>query len=129
MGYLVLLGRILYSAIFLMSVPGHFTAGTIAYAAGRGVPMASFAVPLSGLIALAGGTSIQLGYKAKYGAWLIVLFLLPVTIMIHGFWGIADPAVMQMQQIMFMKNLSMLGTALMIAYFGSGPLSLDGRKK
>jgi len=125
MKYLVLLGRILYAAIFVMSAPGHFTAGIVAYAAGKGVPMASIAVPLSGVIALLGGLSIVLGYKAKYGAWLIVLFLVPVTIMMHNFWAVTDPMMRQMQNINFMKNLSMLGAALLIAHFGSGPLSAD----
>ena len=46
---------------------------TIAYAASRGVPLASLAVPFSGLLALAGGLSILLGYRARMGAWLIVL--------------------------------------------------------
>lgn len=129
MKYLVLLGRILYVAIFITAAPGHFAAGTIAYAASKGVPMASIAVPLSGIIALAGGLSILLGYRAKWGAWLIVLFLVPVTLMMHNFWAMTDPNAAQMQQIMFMKNVSMLGAALMIAHFGSGPLSLDDRMK
>jgi putative oxidoreductase len=129
MNYVVLVGRILYVAIFVMAVPGHFTAGTIGYAASKGVPLASIAVPLAGLIALAGALSIVLGYKAKLGAWLIVIFLVPVTLMIHNFWAMTDPNAEQMQQIMFMKNISMLGAALMIAHFGSGPLSLDDRKK
>jgi putative oxidoreductase len=127
MNYVVLLGRILYVAIFIMAAPGHFSAGTIGYAASKGVPLASIAVPFSGLIALAGGLSILLGYRAKWGAWLIVLFLVPVTIMIHNFWAITDPNAAQMQQVMFMKNLSMLGAALIIAHFGAGPLSLDER--
>jgi putative oxidoreductase len=129
MKYLVLLGRILYVAIFIMAAPGHFAAGTIAYAASKGVPMASIAVPLSGIMALAGGLSILVGYRAKWGAWLIVLFLVPVTLMMHNFWTMTDPNAAQMQQIMFMKNVSMLGAALMIAHFGSGPLSLDDRMK
>lgn len=129
MNYLVLLGRILYSAIFLISVPGHFSASTIQYASAQGVPMASIAVPLSGVIALIGGLSILLGYKAKDGAWLIILFLVPVTIVMHQFWGIADPATAMVQQIHFMKNVSMLGAAFLIAYFGSGPLSLDNWSK
>jgi putative oxidoreductase len=129
MNYLVLLGRIFYVAIFIMAAPGHFSAGTIGYAASQGVPLASIAVPVSGLIALAGGLSILLGYRAKWGAWLIVLFLVPVTVMMHNFWAMTDPNAAQIQQIMFMKNLSMLGAALMIAHFGSGPLSLDDRKK
>jgi putative oxidoreductase len=49
------------------------------------VPTASVAVPLSGIIALLGGLNILSGYKAKYGAWLIVLFVVPVTVMMHNF--------------------------------------------
>jgi len=119
-----LLGRILYSAIFIMSGPNHFKAETIGYAAAQGVPLASIAVPLSGIIALLGGLSIALGYRAKLGAWLIVLFLVPVTLMLHRFWGLSDPQIVALQQAMFMKNLSMLGAALIIARVGSGPLSL-----
>jgi putative oxidoreductase len=56
------------------------------------------------------------------------LFLVPVTVMIHNFWAMTDPNMAQVNQIMFMKNLSMLGAALLITYFGSGPLSVDNRK-
>jgi putative oxidoreductase len=128
MNYLVLVGRILYALIFVMAGPGHFTANTIAFAASKGVPLASIAVPLSGIIATAAGLSIAAGYKAKWGGWLIVLFLVPVTVMIHNFWAMTDPNMAQVNQIMFMKNLSMLGAALLITYFGSGPLSVDNRK-
>jgi putative oxidoreductase len=125
MKYAVPLGRLFFALIFLMSTPGHFTSKTIGYAASHGVPMASILVPISGLIALAGGLSILLGYKARWGAWLIVLFLVPVTLSMHNFWTVTDPMAAQMQQIMFMKNLSILGGALLISYSGSGPLSLD----
>jgi len=127
MNYLVLIGRILYASIFVMAGPGHFTANTIAYAAGKGVPLASIAVPLSGIIAMAGGLSIAAGYRAKWGGWLIVLFLVPVTVMIHNFWAMTDPNMAQVNQIMFMKNVSMLGAAFLITHFGAGPLSMDSR--
>lgn len=120
----MLLGRLLYGAIFLLSAPGHFKSSTIAYAAGQGVPLASIAVPLSGIVELLGALSIVLGYKAKLGAWLIVLFLVPVTLSMHRFWGIADQQAALIQQAMFLKNLALLGTALLIAQLGSGPLSL-----
>jgi len=127
MNYLVLAGRILYASIFVMAGPGHFTANTIAYAAGKGVPLASIAVPLSGIIAMAGGLSIAAGYRAKWGGWLIALFLVPVTAMIHNFWAMTDPNMAQVNQIMFMKNVSMLGAAFLITHFGAGPLSMDSR--
>ena len=129
MKYIPLIGRTLFSLIFLMTIMGHFSSGTATYAASAGVPMASVLVPLSGIIAVLGALSIILGFKAKMGAWLIVLFLIPVTFMMHKFWTITDPMAMQMQMSVFMKNLSMLGGALMITYFGAGPVSIDGIKK
>jgi len=127
-GALVLLGRFFYALIFLMAATAHFSKNTIAHAASQGVPLASLAVPLSGIIALAGGMSILLGYRAKTGAWLIVLFLVPVTLMMHKFWTVHDPLMAQTQMVMFMKNVALLGAALLITQFGSGPLSLDARR-
>jgi putative oxidoreductase len=112
-----------------MTIRNHFSAGAAAYAGSQGVPLASIAVPLSGVIAILGGLSIALGYKAKLGGLLIVLFLAPVTVMLHNFWMVSDPMAAGMQEAMFMKNLSLLGAALMLSYFGSGPLSLDARRK
>lgn len=120
-GALVLLGRLLFAAIFLMLGPAHFTKQLIGYAASQGVPLASVAVPVSGLIAIAGALSILLGYHAKIGGWLIALFLIPVTFMMHKFWTVTDPMMAQLQMMMFMKNISMLGGALLISQFGAGP--------
>ena len=125
---IVLLGRFFYVLIFLMAAPTHFSKQTIAYAAAQGVPLASVAVPLSGIIALAGGLSILLGYRARIGAWLIVMFLVPVTPMMHNFWTVHDPMMAQTQMVMFMKNVAILGGALLISQFGTGPLSLDARR-
>jgi len=126
--YLVPLGRFLYSLIFLMTVMGHFSAGYIGYAAQAGVPAPGLLVPLSGVIAILGGVSITLGYKAKIGGWLIVLFLVPVTLKMHAFWAVPDPMMHGMQLAMFWKNVSMLGAALLITHFGAGPVSLDARR-
>ncbi len=124
-----LLGRFLFVLIFLMSGPMHFSSQTIAFAASQGVPLASIAVPLSGVLALAGGLFILLGYRAKVGAWLLVLFLAAVTPMVHKFWTVTDPMMHQMQFVMFMKNVSMIGAALLVSQLGSGPWSLDARRK
>jgi putative oxidoreductase len=128
-GPIVLLGRLLFALIFLLSGPNHFTSQTIAYAASQGVPLASLAVPVSGILALLGGLSIAIGYRARVGAWLIALFLVAVTPLMHKFWAVSDPMMHLMQFVMFMKNLSMLGAALLISQLGAGPWSLDARKK
>ena len=121
----VLTGRVLFSLIFVLASLGHFSHQEIAFAAQQGVPLASIAVPFSGVMALLGGLSVLLGYKAKWGAWLLIAFLVPVTLMLHQFWAVKDPMMAQMQMAMFMKNVSMIGGALLISQFGAGPLSLD----
>jgi putative oxidoreductase len=128
MRYLVLVGRICFSLIFLMTALGHFSPAYVGYAASQGVPAPGLLVPLSGIIATVGALSIILGYQAKIGAWLIVLFLVPVTLKMHNFWAVADPMMHGLQLAMFMKNVSMFGAALLIGYFGAGPLSLDARR-
>jgi putative oxidoreductase len=124
----VVVGRLLFSCIFVMASFNHFKSQTIAYAASQGVPLAAISVPLSGVLALLGGLSILFGYRAKFGGWLIALFLAGVTPMLHNFWAVSDPMMHQIQMVMFLKNLSMLGGALLIAQFGAGPWSLDNRR-
>ena len=123
--YLAFAGRQLFAVMFIIASAGHFTSGTIALAAQHGVPMASLLVPASGLVALAGGLSLLFGYRAKLGAWLLVLFLVPVTFTIHNFWAVSDPMMFQIQLTMFMRNVMLIGGALLVAYYGAGELSLD----
>jgi putative oxidoreductase len=127
-GPIVLLGRIFFALIFLMAGPNHFLRETIAFAGSQGVPMASVLVPLSGAIAFLGGLSILVGYRARLGGWMIALFLVAITPKMHAFWSVADPMMHQIQMIMFMKNLALLGGALLITQFGAGPWSLDHRR-
>jgi putative oxidoreductase len=125
MRYAVLAGRQLFSIIFIIASARHFNPEVIEAAARHGVPMPEVLVPLSGLIALVGGLSVLLGFQTRIGAGLLMIFLVPVTVMMHNFWASTDPLTQQIEQAMFLKNLTMLGGALVISYFGAGPLSLD----
>lgn len=129
MNMIVPLGRILFSLIFILASFNHFTAGAVGYAASQGVPMPEILVPASGVLALVGGLSVLAGYYAKIGALMIVAFLLPVTFMMHNFWAVPDPMMHGIQMAMFMKNLSMMGGALLIYHYGAGPFSVDERRK
>src|SRR5437879_12550607 len=73
-GAVVVLGRFFFAVIFLFAAPNHFTKQTIAFSASQGVPLASIAVPLSGVVAIAGGLGSLLRYPVKLLAWLLVLF-------------------------------------------------------
>jgi len=122
---IVPVGRALFALIFVTSVFGHFSRATIEQASAHGVPFATVLVPAAGMLALVGGVLVVLGYRARFGAFLVLLFLVPVTLVMHKFWGIVDPQVAQLQRVMFMKNAAIAGGALLIMYWGSGPYSLD----
>jgi putative oxidoreductase len=123
--YLSLAARQLFAMIFIIASAGHFNSSSITSAAQHGVPMAALLVPLSGLIALAGGLSVLFGFHARLGGWLLVLFLVPVTVTMHNFWAMSDPAAFQLQLTLFTRNLLLLGGALWVACCGAGAFSLD----
>ena len=125
MKYAVLAGRQLFSLIFILSSARHFGSQAIASAAAHGVPLPDLLVPLSGIIALLGGLSVLLGFQTRVGASLLVIFLVPVTLMMHNFWSASDLMTLQIEKAMFLKNVAMLGAALVITYLGADPLSLD----
>lgn len=129
MKFFPLIGRILFAMIFLISAPGHFTSETIGFVASKGLPMPNVLVPFSGILEGLGALSVLLGYKTKWGAFLIIAFLLPVSFTMHAFWTVTDPMMQRMDMANFMKNIAIIGGALLIAYFGAGPYSLDARAK
>jgi putative oxidoreductase len=126
--WLVPLGRILFSLIFVLSGFSHFSRQTIGYAASQGVPAASFFVPLAGVLAIVGGLGVAFGFHTRLAALLLVVFLVPVTFKMHAFWTASDAMTAMNQQIHFMKNLSMLGAALFLLGLGGGPVSIDARR-
>lgn len=126
---LVPLGRAFFAAIFLMAGRAHFDPATIGYARSAGVPFSEFLVPASGVLAFLGGLSVLLGWRARVGAAMLVAFLVPVTLSMHAFWAVKDPMMAQIQFAMFMKNLGLLGGAVIVAHLGAGPYSLDARRE
>lgn len=126
---LVPVGRVFYALMFILSSMGHFTTGVIAYGASMGVPAPNLLVPLSGVIALVGALMVAFGFRTRIGAALIVVFLVPVTLWMHRFWLVADPMMRALQHAAFFKNVSMLGCALLLMYWGGGPFSFDGRRR
>jgi putative oxidoreductase len=125
-----IIGRILFSSIFLLSGINHFAKmdAMKQYASYKGTPAPGLMVPLTGLMILAGGLSILLGVYMEIGTWLIVLFLLPTSFLMHDFWKLPDPMERANQQAHFLKNMAMTGGALivywMVQVHGYGPFTL-----
>lgn len=121
MGILILIARILFTLIFLSSSMGHFmqTQNMAAYAKSKGVPAASLAVIVTGLMILFGSISIILGAYVEIGAMLIVIFTIPTAFIMHNFWTVKDPMMKQNEQLHFMKDLGLGGAAFLIWYLYS----------
>jgi putative oxidoreductase len=112
-----LVGRILFTLIFFLSGVTHFTdiEGYISLMH-EAIPFRTFWVLISGVVELAGATMILFNRAPRLGAWLIVLFLIPVTFTVHGYEMIAaETADMRgIQMSFFLKGLAMTGGALLI---------------
>jgi putative oxidoreductase len=112
----LVLGRVLLSAIFILSGLNklqHFSfmAGMMAE---KGIPLASVALVISLFIEIGGGLMVLTGFKAKYAALVMALWLIPVTLVFHHFWGI--PAAQQQDQMTnFLKNVAIMGGLLVLA--------------
>ncbi|RIK34974.1 MAG: DoxX family protein [Chloroflexi bacterium] len=129
MDILFLIGRIIVGIFYLMNAYNHFTqvGGMSGYASSKGVPAPQIAVIGSGVLLLIGGLSILLGFYPLIGVLAIVLFYLPVSLMMHNFWTVEDPQSKQMEMIQFMKNMALMGSALMfLAIPRPWPFGLGG---
>ena len=82
------------------------------YSAGKNVPLPEVAVTATGALLIAGGASILLGVKPKWGTLAVMTFLSGVSPVMHDFWNQDDPNQKQNEMINFTKNMAMLGAAL-----------------
>jgi putative oxidoreductase len=127
-GFGILIGRILLVLIFLQSGIGKIMnfQGTAEYMAKFGMPYTNFFLVGAIFIELFGSITVITGYYARLGAFLLVIFLIPTTLIFHA--NFTDPN----QQIHFMKNVSMFGGLLVLLMVGAGRISLNyllGEKK
>ena len=113
---LLYLGRILFGGYFIMSGFNHFKMLTMMseYAKSKGAPVPKLSVAVSGLLLLVGGGSILLNYFPSIGLIALVLFLIPVTFIMHAFWKIQDPTAKMHEMVNFMKNVALLGAVLIL---------------
>jgi putative oxidoreductase len=109
-----LLGRLIYGGFFVYSGIHHFQERkSIAhYASAKNVPLPELAVPATGALLIAGGTSIVLGIKPKWGTLAVMTFLAGVSPNMHDFWNAHDPNQRQNDMYHFLKNVALLGGAL-----------------
>jgi putative oxidoreductase len=126
--WLALAGRVLLSAIFILS--GWMKVmdwnGTEAEMAAHHLPMPAVLLAATIVIEIAGGLAILAGWQTPTASLVLFLYLIPVTLTFHDFYNRSGPA-MQEQLFHFLKNLAIMGGLLELAAFGAGAWSVDGR--
>ncbi len=121
------LARVMIAAIFLLSAVGNKIPqfhSVVGYMASKGVPQPQFMLIGAIVFLIVGSISLVLGFKARFGAALLLVFLVLATYYFHDFWNYQDQE-QQMQMIQFLKNLSLMGTMVFVMANGSGKFSLD----
>ena len=126
------IGRVLLASVFLVSAVSSKIPDfqhVVERMKTVGIPLPSVMLVGAILFLLLGSLSVAVGFKARIGATLLLIFTLLGTYYFHAFWIVADPTEMQEQLIAFMKNMALIGALLMVIANGAGPLSLDARKE
>ena len=119
-----LIGRVLLSAIFILSGISKLTAPAmmIGYIGSVGLPFPQLALAAAILIEIGGGVALIAGYRTRTVAAVLALFSVLTALIFHS--ALAD----QNQFIHFFKNLAMAGGLLQVVAFGAGRFSLDARR-
>jgi putative oxidoreductase len=123
-----LVGRVLLASLFVPAGFGKIGGfeRTVASIASKGLPLPEVGAALAIAVELGGGLMLVLGWKARWAALVAAVFTFFASIYFHNYWAMADAAV-RANQLMFMKNIAIIGGLLMVFAFGPGRYSVDRR--
>jgi putative oxidoreductase len=132
MDILLVIGRVLFALLFVGSAMGHLTKteAMTQYAQYRKLPAAKAGVIVSGVVLALGALSVALGVVGDLGALALAAFLIVAAVVFHAFWKESDPQAAATEQAQFMKNIALVGGAIVLfALFAgdaAGPALTDG---
>jgi len=124
-----LAARLLMVALFLPAGIGKLTgfAGTVGYISSVGLPLPTVAAGVAVIVEIVGSLALLAGFGTRIAALVLAAFTLVASFFFHNYWGVpADQAFMQ--QLLFFKNMAVVGGLLAIAANGAGAWSLDARR-
>ena len=126
---LSLIGRLLFVALFLPAGIGKLTgfSGTVGYIGSAGLPAPTLGAVLALSVEILGSLALLAGYGTRIAALVLALFTLVASFFFHAYWSV--PAAQQfVTQLLFMKNIAIVGGLLVLAANGAGGWSLDARR-
>ena len=120
------MGRICLGVLFLWASMAKLMElnGTMDYMASKHMPGIIFFLPAAIIMQIFGALSLILGYKAQWGAWILIIFIIPASLIFHDFWNLVGTERLT-EKIMFMKDVGVLGGLLFIAACGPGRFALS----
>jgi len=127
---LALAARILLALMFVLAGFSKLAGfeGTVGYIASKGLPLPQVGAAIALLVEIVGGIALIVGWNARWAAAVLAVFTAAASVIFHNFWAVpADQAMVQ--NLMFMKNVSVVGGLLAIVAFGAGALSLDAKRR
>jgi putative oxidoreductase len=121
-----LVGRILLGIVFIPAGFGKIGgfAGTAGYIASKGLPLPEVGAALAIAVEIVAGIALVVGWKTRWAALALAVFTLAATVFFHAFWAV-PPEQQMTQQLMFMKNIGIVGGLLAFYAFGAGRISID----
>lgn len=127
---LTLTGRLLLALLFLpaglMKIGGF--AGTVGYIASKGLPMPALGAVIAIAVEVLGALALLAGFGTRVAALVLAVFTVAASVIFHAYWAV--PAEAQMvQQLMFFKNIAVVGGLLVLAAHGAGGWSLDAKRQ
>jgi putative oxidoreductase len=127
---LTLLSRLLFVALFLPAGISKLTgfAGTVGYISSVGLPLATLGAALALTVEIVGSLALLLGFGTRIAALVLAAFTLVASYFFHAYWSVpAEQAFVT--QLLFFKNIAVVGGLLALAVNGAGSWSLDARKE
>ena len=123
MEYLFLLSRLLFGGFWIWGGINHFRQGKMmeGYVSSKGVPAPKVAVYGTGILLIIAGIGIVLGIYVPFAVFALIVFIVPVTFVMHAFWKVDDPMAKMTDKIMFAKNLALLGGAIAYLFVPVSP--------
>lgn len=123
----MLIGRIALSTIFILAGLGKFmdVEGTSAYMASKGMTMVPFFLYSAAILEILAGLALLFGFKTRWAALLLALFIIPTVLIFHDFWNVSGPAERAVELVNFLKDWAIFGGLLYVACLGAGRYSVD----
>jgi len=125
-----LMGRLLLAALFLPAGLSKLSGfeGTVAYIGSVGLPFASVAAAAAVAVEILGSVALIVGFQTRIAAAVLAVFTLVASVFFHAFRA-AAPEQAFMQQLLFFKNVGVMGGLLLLVSSGAGAWSLDAKKE